>query len=143
MMYGDYTPEMVAGGKYRLLSLIKDYVEQLGIPDAPYSVLAARMDYAAQHAQNVKAFLAAYREAVGILMSDDAVWVEESKPLNIIDPGMVAKLREQTRPLFVPKFGPDTEADIHKTFDVLLKTSGPSPLGMAQLPDGFLTLEYQ
>ena len=143
IMYGDYTPAMVATGKYRLLSTIGDYVNQLGIPDAPYSLVAAGMDFAARHRQNVKAFLAAYREAVDILLNDDAIWSEESKILNITEPALVPKLRDRTRPLFVKKFTSENVAAIRRTFDVLLKTAGPGPLGMTQLPGDFITLAYQ
>jgi NitT/TauT family transport system substrate-binding protein len=144
MMYGDFTPAMLATGKYRVLATIKDLVSQLGIPDAPYSLVAARMGYAAQHPQNIKAFLSAYREAVAMLMSDDSVWFDQAKQLlKITDPDLVAKLRERTRPLYVPQFTPQTESDIRRTFDVLLATGGSQPLGMSRLPDGFITTEYQ
>jgi NitT/TauT family transport system substrate-binding protein len=144
IMYGDFTPAMVAGGKYRLFSAIRDYVAELGIPDAPYSLVAARMDYAAEHAQNVKAFLVAYREAVDILLRDDTAWFDPAKQLlKMTDPHLVAMLREQTRPLFVPKFTPETVAAIRRTFDVLLETAGPGPLGISRLPDEFLTTAYQ
>ena len=144
IMYGDFTPAMVASGTYRLLSTIRDYVKQLGIPDAPYSLVASRMAYAARYPQNVRAFLAAYREAVDVLMHDDNVWFDAAKQLlKMTEPGLVAMLREQTRPLFVPKFTAETGADIRRTFDILFETAGPGPLGMRRLPDGFLTSEYQ
>lgn len=144
IMYGDFTPAMVGSGKYRLFSTIRDYVAQLGIPNAPYSLVATRMDYAAEHPQNVRAFLAAYRDAVDILMHDDNVWFDEARQLlKITDPDLVAKLRDQTRLLFVPKFTAETEPDIRKTFAILLETAGPGPLGINQLPDGFLTTDYQ
>ena len=144
MMYGDFTPPLVATGKYRVLSTIRNLVDQLGIPDAPYSLVATRMEYAAQHPDNIRAFLAAYREAVGMLINDDDVWVEQAKSiLKITEPDLVAKLREGTRPLYVARFAPEIEADIRHTFDLLLETSGPGPLGMSRLPEGFITSEYQ
>jgi NitT/TauT family transport system substrate-binding protein len=144
MMYGDLTPAMVATGKFRLLTTIKDLVGQLGIPDAPYSLVAARLDYAAQHPQNIKAFLSAYREAVDTLLTDDSIWLEEAKDLlKISDPNLVAQVRDRTRPLYVSSFTAGTEADIRRTFDILLATGGPVPLGMSRLPDGFITTAYQ
>jgi NitT/TauT family transport system substrate-binding protein len=143
LMYNDYTPGMVASGRYRQLGRIKDYVDQLGIPDAAYLLFAARLDYAQRNPGNIKAFLAAYREAIGILLSDDAAWVEPAKTLNITDPAVVARLRDQTRPLLVAQFSPTAEADIRRTFDILVETAGPGPLGMAKLPEQFVTLDYQ
>jgi NitT/TauT family transport system substrate-binding protein len=143
LMYNDYTPGMVASGRYRQLARIKDYVDQLGIPDAAYLLFAARLDYAQRNPGNIKAFLAAYRDAIGILSSDDAAWVEPAKTLKIDDPAVVARLRDQTRPLLVPRFSPSAEADIRRTFDILVDTAGPGPLGMAKLPEQFMTLDYQ
>jgi ABC-type nitrate/sulfonate/bicarbonate transport system substrate-binding protein len=143
IMYNDFTPGMVSSGQYRQVLRIKDLVNQLGIPDAPYILFAAQLDYASRHPANIRAFLAAYREAVGIMNSDDNVWVEAAKTLKIVDPDIVAKFRDQTRPLFVPAFSPDAEADIRRTFDVLVETSGPALFGMSKLPDNFMTLTYQ
>jgi hypothetical protein len=75
--------------------------------------------------------------------SDDAAWVEAAKTLKIVDPDIVGKFRDQTRSLFVPAFSPTAEADIRRTFDVLVGTSGPALFGMSKLPDDFMTLEYQ
>jgi hypothetical protein len=143
IMYNDFTPGMVASGQYRQLLRIKDLVNQLSIPDAPYIIFATRLDYAATHPMNIKAFLAAYRDAIGIMNSDDAAWVEAAKTLKIVDPDIVGKFRDQTRSLFVPAFSPTAEADIRRTFDVLVGTSGPALFGMSKLPDDFMTLEYQ
>jgi NitT/TauT family transport system substrate-binding protein len=143
IMYNDFTPGMVASGQYRQLLRIKDLVNQLGIPDTPYIIFAARLDYAAANPMNIKAFLAAYRDAIGIMNSDDSAWVEAAKTLKIVDPDIVGKFRDQTRSLFVPAFSPTAEADIRRTFDVLVETSGPALFGMSKLPDDFMTLQYQ
>jgi NitT/TauT family transport system substrate-binding protein len=143
IMYNDFTPGMVASGQYRQLLRIKDVVNWLGIPDAPYIIFAARLDYAAANPMNVRAFLAAYRDAVGIMNSDDAMWVEAGKALKITDGAVLDKFREQTRPLFVSVFSRTAETDIRRTFDVLVETSGPAQFGMSKLPEGFMTLDYQ
>ena len=97
-------PVWSRAGNDRQLLRIKDLVNQLSIPDAPYIIFATRLDYAATHPMNIKAFLAAYRDAIGIMNSDDAAWVEAAKTLKIVDPDIVGKFRDQTRSLFVPAF---------------------------------------
>jgi ABC-type nitrate/sulfonate/bicarbonate transport system substrate-binding protein len=72
----------------------------LGVPDAPFSVLAARLDYLTSHPKNIKAFLDAYRKAIDILMIEDSAWNEPAKMTKICDPGLVAQLRDQSRPMF-------------------------------------------
>lgn len=143
IMYNDYTPGMVASGKYRQIAKIKDLVDELGIPDSPYILFAARLDYAAAKPQNIRAFLAAYREAFDIMQTDDAVWVDAAKTLKIDDPGVVLLFRNQTRPLFARAFDGAIEAKIEKTFAVLSETGGPGLLGMSKLPENLITDKYQ
>ena len=57
IMYNDFTPGMVASGQYRQLLRIKDSVNQLGIPDAPYIHLPATRSHdvdAATNPMNIK-----------------------------------------------------------------------------------------
>lgn len=143
IMYNDFTPSMVASGKFRQVARIKDLVDQLGIPNSPYILFAARLDYAQSKPQNMRAFLAAYRDACEILQSNDEAWVDAAKTLNIVDPDVVAKFREQTRPLFSPKFEAGIDAEIRKTFDVLVTTGGTELIGISALPDHFTTTEFQ
>jgi hypothetical protein len=91
---------------------------------------------------NVRAFLAAYRDSMTILNSDDNVWLEPGKELKMTEEA-IASLRDETRADMWSEFKPTTEADIRKVFDVLRATAGPQLLGFSQLPDGFTTREYQ
>jgi ABC-type nitrate/sulfonate/bicarbonate transport system substrate-binding protein len=143
IMYNDFTPGMLATGQFRQILRIKDLVAELGLQDSPYILFGARLDYATASAQNIRAFMAAHRDAVQILATNDEVWVEAAKTLKIVDSDIVKRFREQTRPLFASTFSPDAEDDIRKTFGVLLETAGPGLLGMTRLPDRFMTLDFQ
>ena len=143
LMYNDFIPDMFASGRYRILLAIRELVEELGVPDAPFIILAARLDYVTSNPKNIRAFLAAYRDAVGILMTDDLAWIEPAKMMKISDSDLVAKLRNQSRPMFMSKFSSTADADIRRTFDILVETAGPGLFGMSKLPEKFMTLEYQ
>jgi NitT/TauT family transport system substrate-binding protein len=142
-MFADLTAPMIVGGKFRVLATIKDYVDQLGVPNTPFILYSVDTDYAAAHPGNVKAFVAAYREAIDMLESDDSVWAPLASKINMTDDAVVTELRKRMRPLLMKSFPPNAEANIRKMWDILLATAGAEKLGMSQLVPGFMTLQYQ
>lgn len=141
-MFNSLTPAIVATGKFRVLATVRQLVGQLGLPDTPFLMYTAEMNYAAAHPANIKAFLAAYREAIEILRTNDAVWLDRGKEMKLEGQALTL-FRDEAREDMMSIFTNNTEADIRKTFEVLLATAGPAIMGMTQLPDGFMTLEYQ
>jgi hypothetical protein len=99
-------------------------------------------NYAAAHPANVRAYLAAFREALEILKVDDAVWLDRGREMKLDEQGIVP-FRDAARKDLIGKFSPTTEADIRKTFDLLLATAGSGVLGLSEMPAGFMTLDYQ
>jgi len=141
-IFNNLTPDLLVTGKFRIMMQIKELVEQLGLPSSPFLLWAVDANYAAAHPGNVRAFLAAYREAVEILRTDDSAWLDHAKELQMTDPA-IALLREEMRADTWSRFTPETPADIRKTFDVLLPIAGAKVMGMSELPNGIMTLEYQ
>lgn len=142
-MFNDLTPAMLASGKFRLLDRIKDYIEALGLPDTPFLIYTVTDKYAASKPQNVRAYLAAYQEAMHILQTDDAPWLERAGELKMMEESVVKTLIKETRPVMMSKFTEKTEADIKKTFDILLEVAGPEVLGLNDLGSGFVTTKFQ
>jgi ABC-type nitrate/sulfonate/bicarbonate transport system substrate-binding protein len=141
-MFNSLTPAMVTSGKFRVLAKVSELVNQLGLPDTPFLLYTFEASYAKAYPNNVKAFLAAYRDAVQILRTDDAVWLERGREMKMSDEA-AALFRKEARTDVWSKFAPDTEANIRKTFDALLEAAGPAILGISELSPGFMTLEYQ
>jgi NitT/TauT family transport system substrate-binding protein len=141
-MFNSLTPAMITTGKFRVLAKVSDLVHQLGLPDTPFLLYTVEASYAAARPNNVKAFLAAYRDAVNILRTDDAVWLERGTEMKMSEEA-AALFRKEARTDIWTAFAPDTEANIRKTFDVLLETAGPAILGINELSSDFMTLEYQ
>jgi ABC-type nitrate/sulfonate/bicarbonate transport system substrate-binding protein len=141
-MFNSLTPAIVAGGNFRVLATIRSLIGQLGLPETPFLMYTAEMGYAAAHPQNVRAFLAAYREAIDILRTDDTPWVERGKEIKL-EGRALTLFRDEAREDMMSSFAKTTEADIRKTFDLLLATAGPQIMGMTALPDGFMTMAYQ
>ncbi len=143
MMFNSLAPDMLATGKYRMLVSIRDLIKELGLPDTPFLMHVADAGYAAKNPGNTKAFLAALREAIQILNTDDTVWVEKGRDLKITDKTALEIFRDEARADMMTTFSPTTEVDIRRTFDALLAVGGASVMGMSTLPDGFMTLAYQ
>ena len=134
---------MVVSGKFRVLASTKELVNQLGLPETPFIVYTADTGYAAAHRPDVRAFLAAYRDAIDALETDDDIWVEPAAALGITDAATLDALRKQTRPMLMRRFAPDAEVNIRKMWDIPVATAGADTLGMSKLIDGFMTLDYQ
>jgi NitT/TauT family transport system substrate-binding protein len=141
-MFNSVTPSMVVTGKFRVLAKISDLVNQYGLPDTPFLLYAMDMGYAATKPNNVRAFVAAYQDAVKILRTDDTVWMERGRELQFPDEAS-ALFRTEGRTDVWLKFEPDTEANIRKIFDVFLPIAGVEAMGISKLDDGFMTLQYQ
>ena len=142
-MFNDLTPAMLASGKFKLLGKIRGYIETLGLPDTPFLIYTVDSKYAAAKPQNVKAYLAAYQEAMHILQTDEAPWLERAGELKMMEEAVVKTLIKETRPVLMSKFTEHTEADIKKTFAMLLELAGAEVLGLNDIGSGFLTTKYQ
>ena len=59
-----------------MLATIRGITEQLGIPTVPYLFFGMRRDYAKEHPDNARAFVAAYQDFYDILMTNDEIWQE-------------------------------------------------------------------
>jgi NitT/TauT family transport system substrate-binding protein len=136
------TPEAIVSGKFKVLFKISDLVSQLGLPDTPYLQYTALKSFVQKNPQNTKAFVAAYREAVEILRTNDEVWIEKGKDLQQ-SPAAAAIFRREARTDIWNKYKPETEADIKKVFKAMMEAAGPEFLGVTELPDDFMTLAYQ
>jgi NitT/TauT family transport system substrate-binding protein len=142
-IYNNITPAMTVTGKFRVLYQMRDLMAPLGLDgDVPFLFHAASETYATAHPANIRAYLAAYREAVQILSVNNEVWMEEGRIQKMAD-AAIPPLRDEMRADLMSKFEPSTEASVRKMFDILLATAGPRMLGMSKLPDVFMTMQYQ
>ncbi|MFL6795845.1 MAG: ABC transporter substrate-binding protein [Xanthobacteraceae bacterium] len=142
-MFNNITPAMTVSGKFRVLYEMRELISALGLDgDVPFLFHAVSEAYAAAHPANVKAYLAAYREAVQILNTDDDIWIEVGRRQKM-DDAVIPPLRDEMRRDLMSRFELTTETAVRNIFAVLLATAGPAVLGMSKLSDQFMTNEYQ
>lgn len=142
IMFSSISPDMIASGKFKGIFTIRDVTEELGLPLAPYLMIASTERYAKEKPQNVKAFVAAYQEVVEILKTDQSVWDEQGANMKLSGEALTV-YRDQIRRDLLTSFTPETSDTLKKTFAILKETAGSEALGMQELPETILTLEFQ
>ena len=142
LMYNSLTPDMLLAGKAKLLITVHDIVAEMGITEVPYLMYAMREDYAVENPENAKAFVAAYREAIDILLSNEEVWREQGEIMKLA-PEATEMFRQGASKEFVKEFKPEMADAINETFAILLDVAGPDVIGMTAMPDKVFTMDYQ
>jgi NitT/TauT family transport system substrate-binding protein len=142
IIYNNIAPDLIAGGKFKSMAQLKDFASDLRIPSAPFLMFVASRKYIAAHPNNVRAFAAAYREAVGILRTRDDAWRDHAREVEMSPQALPILMKEMRQDMWT-EFKPDSDATIRKTFDVLKSAVGPKVLGIENLPDGIITTAFQ
>jgi ABC-type nitrate/sulfonate/bicarbonate transport system substrate-binding protein len=95
------TVQALLSGKYRVLSDIsEDYQSTFG--KLPGHVLAATTDdYAASHCGVLNAFSAALDDTVAFIQTDDAVWADYAKKIELTDPRAPQLLKERVASRYI------------------------------------------
>jgi NitT/TauT family transport system substrate-binding protein len=141
-IYNSVAPELLVSGKMKVLYKISDLVHQMGLPDTPYVQYAARAEFVKSNPVNARAFMAAYRDAIHILQTNDDVWLEKGRELKQSEKAAI-EFRAAARSDLLAEYGPTTKGDVKKVIAVLLKAGGAEVLGFSQVPDDFMTSEFQ
>ena len=140
-MWNSLAPEMLASGKYRTMVTIRELTQQMGLPTVPFLLFSMREDYAKQNPGNARAFVAAYRDAVDILMKNDDVWLEHGARLKL-SPEALAFFKEQVRRDLLKSFTPDMNKGLADTLEAI-NAVAPEVVGLKQMPGNLLAMDYQ
>lgn len=141
-MWNSLVPDMLVSGKFRILVTIREMTEQFGIPTAPFLYFGMRADYERDNAQNAAAFAACYREVFDILMTNDEVWAERGKEMNLAPEALVL-FRDEVRGDALKTFTPEMNDALVKTYDIVKEAVGTEALGFSTMPANLLSLRYQ
>ncbi len=142
LMYNSMIPDMIVDGKYRVLFYFRDLMEEMGLPPSPFVLYAAREGYAEENPENVRAFTAAYREAIEILRTNDDVWTAQGENMRM-SPEALLLFRDSAREEILTEFTPEMNEALNQTFEVMYEVAGAEILGFSEMPDRIITLDYQ
>jgi len=135
--YGDLNNILLGMGGFRMPFLISETMEGLGLStEAPFLFYTFNKDFVEKHPETVKAFAAAYKEAIEFLKTDEAVWTEIAGNMKITSDKTIELMKENARANIFTEMTPPMEANIRAIFDVLLAEAGEKELGLDGLPDG-------
>jgi NitT/TauT family transport system substrate-binding protein len=141
-IFNSVAPELLVSGKMKVLYKVSDIVHQMGLPDVPYVQYAAPAEFVKSNSANAKAFMAAYRDAIHILQTNDDVWLEKGRDLKQSEKAAIA-FRTAARTDLWEKYGPTTKDDIKKVIAALLQAGGAGVLGFSEVPEDFMTTDFQ
>lgn len=141
-MWNSLAPEMLATGKFRTLATIREISDSMGLPTVPFLFFGMREEYAKANPANVRAFVAAYQDAVRIMKTDDKLWVDTGKRMKL-SPQATEFFKQQVRNDLLTAFTPEMAQGLSDTLDAMVEVAGPEVIGMSKLPEGLITLEYQ
>ncbi|GBF73645.1 hypothetical protein PA598K_01953 [Paenibacillus sp. 598K] len=135
--YGDLNNILLGMGGYKKPFLIEDVMTQLGLStDAPFLFYTFSESYVDAHPDTVKAFAAAYKEAIETLNSDDAIWQDIAERMKIDNETTIELMKDNARTNIFTEMNAEMEGHIEAIFEVLLQEAGEKQLGIGSLPEG-------
>lgn len=142
LMWNSLTPDTVADGRFRVMSTVRELALGMGLPDAPMLMYVANTDWAAENPQNVAAFVAAYREAVEILLTDDQIWLDRGVGEMGMTPEAAAVFRDLVRADLLTAFDGSENDTFRATFDLLYQIAGDEVFGFSEMPETIITMDF-
>jgi NitT/TauT family transport system substrate-binding protein len=140
-MWNSLAPDMLASGKFRTMVTIRQLSDQMGLPTVPFLYFGMRADYARERPANARAFAAAYRDAVDVLMKNEEVWTEQGVRMKLT-PEATAVFKQQVRRDLLKTFTPEMNKGLEATLAAINEVA-PEVVGLKQMPGTLLSLDYQ
>ncbi|MDF2837745.1 MAG: hypothetical protein K0Q63_3385, partial [Paenibacillus sp.] len=128
--YGDLNSMLLGMGGFKMPFEIKSIMTDIGLStEAPFLFYTFNETFMVEHPDTVKAFAAAYKEAIEFLNSDEAIWTEIAERLKIDNETTIGLMKENARSNIFTEMTPAMEGNIGSIFDVLLQEAGEKELG--------------
>lgn len=126
-------PRLTAGKRFRQLCDVLDLLADLGIPPVPTTFFAVRPEFAAARRELLAAFIAAYCEAVSLMLADEDVW-REAASLSGDDAEVLSRLRSAWKRRICTDWPGGTGGHLDHLFERLKGAAGEEALGVSALP---------
>jgi NitT/TauT family transport system substrate-binding protein len=123
-------PRMTAHGRFRQLCDVLDLLPDLDAPSIPTTFFAVRPEFAATRQDLIAAFVAAYRDAVSLMLTDENVWREAAAQPGD-DPAMLDLLRAAWLRRICSAWPEDAARQLEILFERLKSVGGEDSLGVA------------
>ena len=138
LQFWQIVPEITETGPFEEVLPMSELVQRLSETDnkLPIAAFLTSESYLDDQRETVRAFTAAYRDAVDRLVEDDDLWVEISEKLmSYDDPAVMRAVRDGWREMVVRDWDQDSVDGMYRLFDHLKAVAGAEALGVAEIPE--------
>jgi NitT/TauT family transport system substrate-binding protein len=145
LQFWPIVPEITERGPYREVFPVSRLVQQLSETDRklPVSTFLTSEMFLDDNPETLERFVAAYRDAVDLLVSEDEPWEEVGRQLMTYDdPAIVRAVRDGWRDMVVRDWDDETIRGMERLFRHLLDVGGSEALGVDHIPDGTFRTEF-
>jgi NitT/TauT family transport system substrate-binding protein len=143
LLYWHLIPPLTVTNRYRQVCDMLDLLPELGVGRPPTTFFTFREEVIAQSPRLVRAFAAAFREAVALMRNGDGVWEEISKALlHECDGPLLSLLRQKWEGRITTSWDESVIADLHRLFDEIRRLNGSAQLDCDLIPEGTFATEF-
>jgi len=143
IQFWQHTPALLASGEYHRVLDLTELITSLWVAEpVPFGVYTFREEFAREHPEVVRGFIAATWEAKAYLADHAEIWPSLAEQIGITDASVVSLVRDLYIQGTPRRWDDATLANIVTLFNVLLDVAGPEVLGMSRFPQGTCSLEY-
>jgi NitT/TauT family transport system substrate-binding protein len=136
-------PRLTLKNQYRQVCDILDLLPDLGIDRCPTTFFTFRDAFIEQHSCLIRAFVAAYSEAVELMRNGNGVWEEVNMALlHGCDPELLRAIREKWESRVTTAWDESMVGDLHRLFDEIQRFGGPTAVGCDRIPAGTFTTAF-
>ena len=136
-------PRLTVTKQYRLVCDILDLLPELGISSSPTTFFTFRDAFIEQRPQLIRAFVAAYSEAVELMHNGNEIWDEIGTTfIQGCDPVLLQAVREKWESRVTTVWSEDVIGNLHHLFDEIRRFGGPAAVGCDHIPEGTFTTAF-
>lgn len=143
LLFWHLIPRLTVTKRFRQVYDVLDLLPELGVGRPPTTFFTFRDAFIAGNPHLIRAFAAAFGEAVELMRSDDDVWEE----ISITVPrehreAFLMELRARWESRITTLWNPDVARDLHRLFEEILRLGGPESTGFDRIPEGTFTTHF-
>jgi NitT/TauT family transport system substrate-binding protein len=144
LTFSNFAAALVAEGKGRILFVVADLLNEVfGVSkDAPFGVYITSANVANNYPERIERFLAAYLDAVDILVTDDSVWPALAESRGITDPAQLSEFMESERQGFATEWNDSVFDGFEEMFNTLLAIGGQDVVGLPEFDATTYTTDF-
>lgn len=137
LLYWHLIPRLTATARYRQLYDVLDLLPELGVGPVPTTFFTFRDAFVARSPHLVRAFIAAFVEAVELMRARDDVWEDIAADLLPGgDRAVLRALRDKWESRITTVWNEDAVRDLYRLFDELRRLGGSECVGCERIPEG-------